>query len=132
MVVHQLGSNLCNNTSVSSYLSFINIFFYEYRVDYDDDDVPSSFSTLNPTTPSYSHLTDALASGLGGSHSTNSSSLSTSTSGISSNVNSLLNSTGGPTMCSSASVYSPYSNHPTPSPGMQMDYQRKKKKSYLK
>ena len=37
-------------------------------------DGPSTFATLNLTTPSYSHLTDALASGLGSSSSNNSSS----------------------------------------------------------
>ena len=92
------------------------------RVDYDDDDGPSSFATLNPTTPSYSHLTDALASGLGSSSSTNSSSALTS------NSNSLLNSSGGPTSVSSnhsTSAYSPYSSHPIASPATQLDYQRK-------
>jgi hypothetical protein len=54
----------------------------------------------------------------------NSSSLGTSGS------NSLLNSSGGPASVASnmsANAYSPYSNHPTPSPAMQMDYQRKKR-----
>jgi hypothetical protein len=51
--------------------------------------------------------------------------MSNSSSTISSNVNSLLNSTGGPTSVSSTIAYSPYANHPTPSPAMQMDYQRK-------
>ncbi|UJR38519.1 hypothetical protein I4U23_031185 [Adineta vaga] len=93
------------------------------RVDYDDDDGPSPYATLNPTTPSYSHLTDALSSGLGSS---NSSSMSNSSSSNALGVGSLLSSTGGPTSVSSnmsASAYSPYSNHPTPSPAMQMDYQ---------
>ena len=92
------------------------------RVDYDDDDGPSSFATLNLTTPSYSHLTDALASGLGSSSSNNSSST------LSSNSNSLLNSSDGPTSVSSnhpTSTYSPYSNHPIASPATQLDYQRK-------
>ncbi|CAF1536899.1 unnamed protein product [Adineta ricciae] len=94
------------------------------RVDYDDDD--PSFATLNPTTPSFSHLSDTLSSGLGGSNTTNSSSMSNSSSSNSLGVNSLLGSTGGPNSISSnasASAYSPYSNHPTPSPAMPMDYQ---------
>lgn len=91
-------------------------------MDYDDDDGPSSFATLNPTTPSYSHLTDALASGLGSSNSSNSSSALTS------NSNSLLNSSGGPTSVSSnhpTGTYS-YSNHPIASPANQLDFQRKR------
>ena len=104
----------------SSLFQLLNIIF---SVDYDDDDGPSSFATLNPTTPSYSHLTDALASGLGSSSSTNSSST------LASNSNSLLNSSGGPNSVSSnhsTSSYSPYSNHPIASPANQMDYQRKR------
>ncbi|CAF3585929.1 unnamed protein product [Adineta steineri] len=96
------------------------------RVDYDDDDGPSPFATLNPTTPSYSHLTDSLSSGLGNSNSNNSSSINNSSSSTTLGVSSLLNSSGGPTSVSSnisAGAYSPYSNHPTPSPAMQMDYQ---------
>ncbi|CAF1071659.1 unnamed protein product [Rotaria magnacalcarata] len=96
------------------------------RVDYDDDDGPSPFSTLNPTTPSYSHLADTLASGLGSSNTTGSSSLSSSSSAAQSASASLLGSTGGPSSVlsnTSASAYSPYSNHPTPSPAMPMDYQ---------
>jgi len=105
-----------------------NIKLFFFSVDYDDDDGPSSFATLNPTTPSYSHLTDTLSSGLGNSNSINSSSISNSSSTLTSNSNSLLNSTSGPTSVASnhsANAYSPYSNHPTPSPSMQMDYQRK-------
>jgi len=112
------------------FLSFILTIKYYFSVDYDDDDGPSSFATLNPTTPSYSHLTDTLSSGLGNSNSANSSSISNSSSTLVSNSNSLLNSSGGPTSVSSnhsANAYSPYSNHPTPSPAMQLDYQRKKK-----
>jgi len=96
------------------------------RVDYDDDDGPSSFATLNPTTPSYSHLTDTLSSGVGNPNSGNSASISNLSSTLTSNSSSLLNSTGGPTSVSSnhsTSAYSPYANHPTPSPAMQIDYQ---------
>jgi hypothetical protein len=122
-----LGSNVCHNTSVSYYFLFLYLLIciISNSVDYEDDDGPSSFATLNPTTPSYSHLTDTLSSGLGNSNSGNSSSISNSSSAMTSNVNSILNSNSGPTSVSSTNAYSPYSNHPTPSPAMQMDYQRK-------
>ncbi|CAF3857883.1 unnamed protein product [Rotaria sordida] len=96
------------------------------RVDYDDDDGPSPFSTLNPTTPSYSHLADALSSGVGSSNTTGSSSHSNSSSTATSSSASLLASTSGPSSVVSnvaTNPYSPYSNHPTPSPAMPMDYQ---------
>ena len=129
-----LGSHIRNNTSVrlpllsSGTVWNVSFFFCFFSVDYDDDDGPSPFATLNPTTPSYSHLTDPLSSG----H-VHSSSMGISSSGISNNsssmtsASSLLGSTGGPASVASnlsASAYSPYSNHPTPSPAMQMDYQR--------
>ena len=83
------------------------------RVDYDEE--------LNPTTPSYHHLTETFASSLNNPTSTNSSSA------LSSNSSSLLNSSNGPPSVSSThstSTYSPYSNHPAPSPSMNIDYQR--------
>jgi hypothetical protein len=91
MVVHQLGIQLMQQhlgLFVFSFVFHFNIKFY-FSVDYDDDDGPSSFATLNPTTPSYSHLTDTLSNGLESSNPTGSSTI-TSSSG------SLLGSTGEP------------------------------------
>ena len=68
----------------------------KFRIDYDDDDGSSPFATLNPTTPSYSHLADSLSNTLNNSNSSN--------------------------LFASTNVYS---NHPAPSPSVPMDYQRK-------
>lgn len=106
-------------------------YWIKFRVDYDDDDGPSSFAALNPTTPSYSHLADTLSSGLGSSNTTGSSSLSNSSSTITSVSASLLGpSSGSSGMVSniSSSAYSPYPNHPTPSPAMPLEFQCKLKK----
>ena len=124
MVKYLLGIQLIPK-HLSLFYSFLFLFKLSnltFSVAYDDDDL-FSFAKLDPTIPSYTHLTDALSIGLGNFNSNNSSSALTFDS------NSLLNSSGGPTSISSnhsACAYSPYSNHPIPSPVMQIDYQHKK------
>jgi hypothetical protein len=95
-----LGSNICQNTSVSSYFLFLYLLIciISNRVDYDDDDGPSSFATLNPTTPSYSHLTDTLSSGLEILLTTSPPRISNSSSTTTSGYNSLRVSTYGQKM----------------------------------
>ncbi|CAF4693775.1 unnamed protein product, partial [Rotaria sp. Silwood2] len=81
-------------------------------INYDDDNNSSTFVIFNPTTSSYSHLTDTLSSGFGGSSNiTGLSSISNSSSKIISGSDSLYDSIGEPVNIVSnvlASTYAVY------------------------